>query len=116
MNILSVDVGGKHVKVLAQGQTGRRRMASGSQLTAAAMVLGVKDMTGDWRYDVVSLGYPGQVAHGIPAHEPVNLGQGWVPFDYAAAFGCPVRIVNDAAMQAVGSYKGGRMLFLGVGS
>jgi polyphosphate glucokinase len=116
MDILTVDVGGQHVKVLATGQTAPRRMDSGRRLTATAMVQGVKDMTADWTYDVVSLGYPGQVVHNIPAHEPVNLGRGWTGFDYAAAFGCPVRIINDAAMQALGSYEGQRMLFLGLGT
>jgi polyphosphate glucokinase len=116
MNILSIDVGGKHVKALVSGQSEPRRMESGPRLTAPAMVRGIKDITCDWTYDVVSLGYAGQVVHGIPVHEPVSLGQGWTAFDYAAGFGCPVRIVNDAAMQAIGSYEGGRMLFLGLGS
>src|SRR6266542_206874 len=116
MTILTVDVGGQHVKALATGQTAPRRMNSGRHLTAAAMVQGVKDMTADWTYDVTSLGYPGQVVHNIPAHEPVNLGRGWTGFDYGAAFGCPVRIINDAAMQALGSYEGQRMLFLGLGT
>src|SRR5690349_597252 len=105
MQILAVDIGGQHVKVLASGQTERRRMVSGPALTAEQMVAGVKAMTADWVYDVVSLGYPGQVAHNLPAHDPVNLGPGWIGFDYQAAFGCPVRIINDAAMQALGSYE-----------
>ena len=116
MDILTVDVGGQHVKFLATGQTERRRMDSSRHLTAAAMVQGVKEMTADWPYNVVSLGYPGQVVHNIPVHEPVNLGRGWTGFDYAAAFGCPVRLINDAAMQAIGSYEGQRMLFLGLGT
>jgi predicted NBD/HSP70 family sugar kinase len=116
MNILAVDVGGSHVKVLATGQTEPRRLVSGRLMSAAAMAAGVKDMIADWSFDVVSLGYPGQVVHNLPAHEPVNLGQGWTGFDYPAAFGCPVRIINDAAMQALGSYQGGRMLFIGVGT
>jgi polyphosphate glucokinase len=91
-------------------------MASGPELNAAKMVAGVKALTSDWQYDVVSLGYPGQIAHNMPAHEPVNLGKGWIGFDYAGAFGRPTRIINDAAMQALGSYQGGRMLFLGVGT
>lgn len=91
-------------------------MDSGRRLTAAQMVEGVKALTTDWTYDVVSLGYPGQVVHNMPAHEPINLGSGWVGYDYAAAFGKPVRIINDAAMQALGSYTGGRMLFLGLGT
>jgi polyphosphate glucokinase len=116
MNILAVDVGGSHIKVLATGQSEPRRMVSGPDLSAAAMVQGVKDLTADWDFDVVSLGYPGQVVHNRPAHEPVNLGPGWIGFDYAAAFGRPIRIINDAAMQALGSYQGGRMLFIGVGT
>jgi polyphosphate glucokinase len=116
MNILAVDVGGSHVKVLATGQSTSRRMDSGPQMNAAAMVQGVKDMTADWAYDVVSLGYPGQVVHNRPAHDPVNLGKGWTGFDYPGAFARPVRVINDAAMQALGSYQGGRMLFIGVGT
>ncbi|SRR6266567_3835574 len=116
MLVLVVDVGGQHVKVLASGQAEPRRMDSSRTLTAAQMVDGVKAMAGDWTYEAVSLGYPGQVVHGMPAHEPVNLGPGWVGFDYAAAFERPTRVINDAAMQALGSYEGGRMLFLGLGT
>ncbi len=116
MNILVVDVGGSHVKVLATGQTAARRMNSGRELNAAAMAEGVKKLTADWSFDVISLGYPGQVVHNRPAHDPANLGRGWTGFDYAAAFGRPIRIINDAAMQALGSYQGGRMLFIGVGT
>lgn len=116
MQILAVDIGGSHVKVLLSGQSEPRRVASGPTLSAAGMVAAVKDMTADWAYDAVSLGYPGQVVHNMPAHDPVNLGPGWIGFDYAGAFGKPVRIINDAAMQALGSYEGGRMLFLGVGT
>ena len=116
MNILAVDIGGQHVKVLATGETESRRMDSGPTLTALQMIQGVKTMTSDWSYDVISLGYPGQVVHNLPAHEPVNLGKGWIGVDYDAAFGKPVRIINDAAMQALGSYQGGRMLFLGLGT
>jgi polyphosphate glucokinase len=116
MNILAVDIGGSHVKVLATGQMEPRRMNSGPNLAAAQMVEGVKAMTSDWAFDVISMGYPGQVVHNMPAHEPVNLGPGWIGFDYSGAFGKPVRIINDAAMQALGSYQGGRMLFLGLGT
>jgi polyphosphate glucokinase len=116
MNILVVDVGGSHVKALATGQATPRRMKSGRVMNAAAMVEGVKNMTADWVYDVVALGYPGQVVHNRPAHEPANLGRGWTGFDYAGSFARPTRIINDAAMQALGSYQGGRMLFLGVGT
>jgi len=116
MQILAVDIGGSHVKALVSGQTEPRRIDSGPTLTAAQMVEGVKTLTSDWTYDVVSLGYPGQVVHNMPAHEPINLGSGWVGFDYPGAFGKPVRIINDAAMQALGSYQGGRMLFIGLGT
>jgi polyphosphate glucokinase len=116
MNVLSVDVGGTHVKCLATGQTERRFFDSGPKLTAAGMVERVKALTADWPYDAVSIGYPGPVLHGMPVAEPHNLGTGWVGFDYAAAFGRPVKLVNDAAMQALGSYEGGKMLFLGLGT
>jgi polyphosphate glucokinase len=116
MQILVIDVGGQNVKVLLSGQTQSRRTPSGPRLTAAEMVEAVKKLTADWNYDVVSLGYPGQVVHNMPAHDPVNLGPGWIGFDYTGAFGKPVHIINDAAMQALGSYQGGRMLFLGVGT
>ena len=116
MKILAVDVGGAHVKILATGQDEPRRFDSGPTLTPAAMVTRTKKLARGWNYDSVSLGYPGPVLHGRPAAEPHNLGQGWVGFDYGAAFGCPVKIINDAAMQALGSYKGGRMLFLGLGT
>jgi polyphosphate glucokinase len=116
MQILTIDVGGQHVKVLVSDQTEPRRMDSGPALTAATMVEGVKSLTADWPYDAVSLGYPGQVVHNMPAHEPVNLGTGWVGFDYEGAFGKPIKVINDAAMQALGSYEGGRMLFLGLGT
>jgi polyphosphate glucokinase len=116
MNILAVDIGGQHVKVLATGQTVPRRMNSGPTLTGEQMVQGVKAITSDWSFDVIAMGYPGQVVHNMPAHDPVNLGKGWIGIDYEAEFGKPVRIINDAAMQALGSYEGGRMLFLGVGT
>ena len=116
MKVLVVDVGGTHVKILATGQRNRRQFASGPTLTAAQMVKRVKALAGKWKYDVVSLGYPGPVLHGRPVAEPHNLGRGWVGFDYRAAFGCPIKIINDAAMQALGGYKGGKMLFLGLGT
>ena len=116
MDILTVDVGGQHVKVLSNGQTEPRKVDSGTAMSATAMIGAVKAMTADWAYEVVSLGYPGPVVHNAPVKEPANLGGGWVGFDYAAAFGRPTRIVNDAAMQALGSYSGGRMLFLGLGT
>ena len=116
MNVLVVDVGGTHVKILATGQEERRRFCSGPTLTAEQMVRGVKELAGDWKYDAVTIGYPGPVLHCRPVAEPHNLAPGWVRFDYAAAFGCPVKVINDAAMQALGSYKGGKMLFLGLGT
>jgi polyphosphate glucokinase len=116
MNVLVVDVGGTHVKILATGQTERREFPSGPELTAAMMVEQVKQLAGDWKYDAVSLGYPGPVLHGRPVAEPHNLASGWIAFDFETAFGCPVKIINDAAMQALGSYQGGRMLFLGLGT
>jgi polyphosphate glucokinase len=116
MNVLVVDVGGTHVKILATGQSEPREFASGPTLTAEQMVSEVKRLAGDWKYDAVSIGYPGPVLHGRPVLEPHNLGPGWVGFDYDAAFGCPVKIINDAAMQALGSYRGGKMLFLGLGT
>jgi polyphosphate glucokinase len=116
MNVLVVDVGGTNVKLLATGQSERRKFASGPTLTPEKMVADVKDLASDWKYDVVSIGYPGPVLHGHPAAEPHNLAPGWVGFDYQAAFGCPVKVVNDAAMQALGSYNGGKLLFLGLGT
>jgi len=116
MNILVIDVGGTHVKILASGQTTVRRMESGPTLTPGQMVAGVKALAKGWKYDRVSIGYPGVVVRNKPMLEPHNLGRGWVGFDYEKAFGCPVRIVNDAAMQALGGYGGGKMLFLGFGT
>ncbi|HEY2527677.1 MAG TPA: ROK family protein [Xanthobacteraceae bacterium] len=114
--MLVIDVGGTTVKVLATGQSEVRSFRSGRALTPRRMVLGVKKLTVDWRYDVVSIGYPGPVIGGRPSAEPVNLGHGWVGYDFARAFGRPVKVLNDAAMQALGSYKGGKMLFLGLGT
>lgn len=114
--ILVVDVGGSHVKCLVTGETLRRKFASGPDLTPQEMVDGVLERVADWHFDVVSIGYPGVVRHGVPVLEPHHLGPGWVGFDFEGAFGRPVRIVNDAAMQALGSYQGGKMLFLGLGT
>lgn len=116
MDVLVIDVGGTHVKILATGQDTPRKFPSGPKLTATRMVSGVKRLAPDWEYDRVSLGYPGPVVHGRPVTEPHNLGEGWVGFDYSGAFGCEVKIMNDAAMQALGSYQGGKMLFLGLGT
>jgi polyphosphate glucokinase len=115
-SVLVIDVGGTNVKVLATGQRQPRRIPSGPTMTGEEMVAGVKPLVADWQYDVVSIGYPGAVIGGRPLHEPRNLGGGWVGFDFREAFGCPVKMVNDAAMQALGSYEGGRMLFLGLGT
>src|SRR5712691_1680588 len=116
MHVLAVDVGGTHVKVLVTGESVERKVDSGPSMTGADMVDAVKKLTADWTYDAVSIGYPGPVVHDAPVKEPANLGSGWVGFDYAAAFGHPVKIINDAAMQALGSDEGGRMLFLGLGT
>lgn len=114
--ILVIDVGGTHVKVKVTGQREERKIDSGPAMTAARMVRDVKRIANDWEYDAVSIGYPGPVIHGRPVREPHNLGSGWVGFNFRKAFGCPVQVINDAAMQAIGSYKGGRMLFLGLGT
>jgi polyphosphate glucokinase len=114
--VLVVDVGGTNVKLLATGQREARKFPSGPAMTAQAMVRAAKKTAKDWDYNVVSIGYPGPVVHGRPLREPHNLAPGWVKFDFQRAFGRPVKIVNDAAMQALGSYKGGRMLFLGLGT
>jgi polyphosphate glucokinase len=116
MNVLVVDVGGTHVKILATGQKQSREFPSGPTLSAKQMVGGVKKLAGNWKYDAVSIGYPGPVINNRPLTDPWNLGQGWAGFDFEAAFKCPVKVVNDAAMQALGSYKGGKMLFLGLGT
>jgi len=116
MKVLAVDVGGTHVKLMAAGQPAAREFLSGRGLTAEQMVRQVKDLASDWTYDRVAIGYPGPVMRGRPVAEPHNLGGGWVGFDFAAAFGRPVRVINDAAMQALGSYNGGRLLFLGLGT
>lgn len=114
--ILVVDVGGTHLKILASGQHTPRKIASGPKMTARLMCNWVRKAASDWHYEVATIGYPGPVVHGRPVHEPYNLGKGWVGFDYAKGLGCPVKVINDAAVQAVGSYEGGRMLFLGLGT
>ena len=116
MRILVIDVGGTHVKVLATGHQQRVEIPSGPKMTPAKMVSAVRASTVGWEYDAVSIGYPGAVVHGRPIIEPRHLGSGWLGFDFTKAFGRPVKIVNDAAMQALGSYHGGRMLFLGLGT
>ena len=116
MNVLVVDIGGTHVKILATGHDDERQAVSGPTMSAQQMTDTVLAMAEDWAFDVVSIGYPGPVVHGKPLLEPKHLGTGWVGFDFAGAFGCPVKVVNDALLQAVGSYRGGRMLFLGLGT
>jgi polyphosphate glucokinase len=116
MKILVIDVGGTHVKLLATGHRKRREFRSGAGMTAARMVTEARRVTADWQYDAITIGYPGPVRGGQPVAEPHNLGAGWVGFDFTKAFACPVRMVNDAAMQALGDYRGGRMLFLGLGT
>lgn len=116
MKVLTIDIGGTNVKFLVNGRKEARKFPSGPTLTPHDMVERVKEMTQDWSYDVVSIGYPGVVTNGRPAVAPHNLGPGWVKFDFERAFGCPVRMMNDAAMQALGSYEGGLLLFLGLGT
>jgi polyphosphate glucokinase len=116
VKILVVDIGGTNVKLLASGRTAPVKIPSGDSLTPSRMVKGVLDAVKDWQFDVVSIGYPGVVVRGKPMTEPVNLGRGWVGFNFKKAFGRPVQMINDAAMQALGSYRGGRMLFLGLGT
>lgn len=116
MKVLAIDIGGTNVKVLVSGQNEPRKFPSGRKLTPKQMVAQVKKLTSDWLYDVVSIGYPGRVHHGRPTADPGNLAQGWLRFNFAAAFRCPVKIMNDAAMQAFGSYRGGLMLFVGLGT
>jgi polyphosphate glucokinase len=116
VKILVIDVGGTNIKVLASGRRTPIKIPSGPRMTPRVMVKEVLAATADWEYDVISIGYPGPVEHGRPAREPWNLGKGWVNFNFKKAFRCPVRMINDAAMQALGSYEGGRMLFLGLGT
>jgi len=114
--VLAIDIGGTNVKILASGQEERRKYPSGKALTPDKMVAGVKELANGWEYEVVAIGYPGIVRQGRPVVEPHNLAKGWVGYDFQAAFGCPVKVLNDAAMQALGSYRGGTMLFLGLGT
>ena len=114
--VLVIDVGGTSVKILATGQDEHRSFSSRPTLTPQQMVSDVKKLARGWSYDAVSIGYPGPVLQGRPIAEPYNLGPGWVGFDFVAAFGHPVKVINDAAMQALGSYTGGKMLFLGLGT
>src|SRR3954453_7780481 len=116
MNVLVLDIGGTHVKLLLTGQSKPRRFESGPDLSPERMMLQVKAVTQDWQYDAVSIGYPGPVMRNRPVSEPHNMGRGWVGFNFEAAFAHPIQLINDAAMQALGSYKGGKMLFLGLGT
>jgi polyphosphate glucokinase len=116
MKILVIDVGGTNVKIKATDQNEIRKFPSGKELTAHQMVHGVQELAKDWAYDAVSIGFPGPITHDKIVKEPVNLGGGWVGFDFEAAFGKRTKLINDAAMQALGSYEGGRMLFLGLGT
>jgi polyphosphate glucokinase len=116
VRILVIDVGGTHIKLLATGRRTPVKLESGPGLTPKTMITRVLAAVADWKFDVVSIGFPGSVLNGKPVSEPVNLGGGWVGFNFKKAFGRPVRVINDAAMQALGSYKGGRMLFLGLGT
>ncbi len=116
MKTLVIDVGGTNIKLLATGRQEVLKIPSGPSVTADEMVRDVLAATRDWDYQVVSIGYPGPVVDGKPLREPYNLGKGWIDLDYQGRFGRPVRLINDAAMQALGSYQGGRMLFLGLGT
>jgi len=116
MNVLVVDVGGSNVKMLATGQDEARKFSSGPKMTARRMVSGVRKLAKDWKYEVISIGYPGPAFRDRAVSEPPNLARGWVGFDFQSAFGCPVKLINDAAMQALGSYRGGKLLFLGLGT
>ncbi len=116
MNILAVDVGGTHVKILLSGAAKPREFASGPKMTPDAMVAQLKELAAGWKFDGATIGYPGPVQKDRIIGEPHNLAPGWVGFNFQAALGCPVKIMNDAAMQALGSYQGGKMLFLGLGT
>src|SRR5215813_7095869 len=116
MRVLVIDIGCTHVKVYAAGRREPLKIASGPTMTPREFIEAVKAKTSDWKYEVISIGYPGPVVHGKPLSDPANLGKGWVGFDFEKTLGRPVKIINDAAMQALGSYRGGRMLFLGLGT
>ncbi len=116
MQILVVDIGGTNVKVWKTGETDKQKVPSGKKFTPHELVTAMREASADWAFDRVSIGYPGSVVNGRPVSDPYNLGPGWVEFDFAQAFNCPVRIMNDACLQALGSYEGGRMLYLGLGT
>jgi polyphosphate glucokinase len=116
MKVLVIDIGGTSVKILATGQKKPRKFPSGPTMRPKQMVDGVRKLAGDWKYDAVTVGYPGRIRRGRVVSEPHNLGKGWVGFNFQRAFGCPVKLINDAAMQALGSYRGGKMFFLSFGT
>jgi polyphosphate glucokinase len=116
MNILVIDIGGTNAKVWKSDEGDKVKIPSGKKMTPQKLIDEIKHAAGDWEFERVSIGYPGEVRNGHPIADPYNLADGWVDFDYAQAFGCPVRIMNDACMQALGSYEGGRMLYLGLGT
>ena len=116
MNVLAIDIGGTHVKVLVSGEKESRKFPSGPTMTPQIMVAGVGRRTADWTFEAISVGYPGPVLHNRPVAEPHNLARGWTTFDYRRAFRRPLKFMNDAAMQALGSYRGGKLLFLGLGT
>src|SRR5215467_1435467 len=116
MKVLAVDVGGTSVKILATGQKEPRKFPSGKEMDPKTMVQQVKKLAADWQYDVVSIGIPAPFLLGHMLFDPHNLAPGWIGFDFKSAFGCPVKMINDAAMQALGSYKRGKMIFLGLGT
>jgi predicted NBD/HSP70 family sugar kinase len=116
MATLVVDIGGTNIKLWRTGEDDKVKFPSGKELTPEGMIKEIKENLDDFTFDRVSIGYPGPVVHGRPAAEPYNLGAGWVDFDFAQSFGCLVRVMNDACMQALGSYEGGKMLYLGLGT
>jgi polyphosphate glucokinase len=116
MRVLVIDIGGTHVKLYATDRSEPLKIDSGPTMTPRELVKAVKANTSGWKYDVISIGYPGPVVHGKPISDPANLGKGWLGFDFEKAFAQPIKMINDAAMQALGSYRGGRMLFLGLGT
>jgi len=116
MRVMVIDIGGTHAKLYGPGRAEPVKIDSGPVMTPKKLVKAVQNAAEGWKYDFISIGYPGPVVHGKPLHDPAHLGKGWVGFDFQKAFGRPVKMINDAAMQALGSYRGGRMLFLGLGT
>jgi polyphosphate glucokinase len=116
MNVLAIDIGGSHVKILVSAEKDARKFPSGPGMTPRMMVAGVRKLAADWSFEAISVGYPGPVLHNRPVTEPYNLAPGWTAFDFRRAFKRPLKFMNDAAMQALGSYRGGKLLFLGLGT